>query len=192
MEIGAYSGPRWQLTNLPRKMHIHPLQHHIISVRCCPSLLEPLPTPSVLISASCSAMLSQGSSPTRLCRYVLEYASTCHRFEPIWLYLCDHLKDCVYEKNPQIIPELKKVISIKIPKEECVRVIYNFPLWIWICVQQKEVHFEHILYSAVVLCKMAVNCSCAVFPNCYSLGFPKPFSFCRCDVRLWNYSRFNG
>jgi len=52
-----------------------------------------------------------------------------------------YLKDSVYDKNPQTIPDLKAAITAAIraiPREECGRVIENFARRIQMCLQRRE------------------------------------------------------
>ena len=59
-----------------------------------------------------------------------------------------HLKNLVYENNPQTIGDLKTAFTARIraiPIEECVRVIDNFVRRLQVCLQPQEDHLEHIL-----------------------------------------------
>ena len=63
-------------------------------------------------------------------------------------YICDYLKDKVYENNPQTIPKLKRTITGRIKRisvEECVWVIGNFANRIHVCLRHRGAHLEHIL-----------------------------------------------
>ncbi|GFO20935.1 transposable element tc3 transposase [Plakobranchus ocellatus] len=77
-----------------------------------------------------------------------EWAPHSPDLNPPDFYLWGYLKDNVYINNPQIIPDLKAVITQKIrqiPREECVRVIGNFARHLQVCLQRGGGHMEHIL-----------------------------------------------
>ena len=67
--------------------------------------------------------------------------------DPPDFYMWGYLKDKVYGKNPQTIPDLKTAITaaiIAIRREECGRVIENFAHRIQMCLQSRGAHLEHI------------------------------------------------
>ena len=72
--------------------------------------------------------------------------------EPPDFYLCGYLKNRVYGKIPQTIPDLKTATTVAIraiPREECRRVIENFARRIQMCLQRQGAHLEHIFLAPV-------------------------------------------
>ena len=70
------------------------------------------------------------------------------RLDPPDFFLWGYLKDCVYQNNPNTIPELKQAITQNIraiTKQECIRVIDKFARCLQAFLQQKGGHLEHIL-----------------------------------------------
>ena len=66
----------------------------------------------------------------------------------LYFYLWGFLKDYVNQNNPQTIAKVKEAITQQIygiAREECVRVINNFALWLQIWHHHQREHLEHVL-----------------------------------------------
>ena len=81
-------------------------------------------------------------------RCEIKWAPYSPDLKPPDFYFWGCLKDNVYGKNPQTIPELKGNVKGRlkqIPVEECIQVIDNFENCIYVCLQSLGAHLEHIL-----------------------------------------------
>jgi transposase len=80
---------------------------------------------------------------------VWKYPPRSPDLTPLDFYLWGHLKELVYRKNPQTIPELKQSIITaiqEIPQETIKRVFNNMKKRAEACISANGGHFEHILH----------------------------------------------